>query len=82
MTAGPAVTPDRDAIARGDHVCWADPYAALHEGIVQRVFDRFVEIEHREGRALRRTMVYTSRLAAIAYCTDGRRGVARKLSDT
>jgi hypothetical protein len=61
-------------IARGDHVCWADfESAALHEGIVGRVFDRFVEIKHRDGCALRPTMVYKSRLAAITSSTDRRK---------
>jgi hypothetical protein len=71
MNGMPAVTPVRDVIARGDHVCWADPHAsALHEGIVGRVFDRFVEVAHRDGCARRPTMVYKSRVATIAHRAD------------
>jgi len=53
-------------LAAGVHVCWGDPSTGrLHEGIIRRTFDRFVEVAHLDECGQRNSMVYRTRLAAL-----------------
>jgi hypothetical protein len=60
------LAPPTSWLTAGDHVCWGDPSTGrLHEGIVRRTFDRFVEVAHLDECDQRQSMVYRTRLAAL-----------------